>query len=196
MKNRFPRSFYINKGYALTHSDPETGLEIHCGEMAGKFYAIAFSGKRQKPDWHYSFRTAERRDEKIAEYLASLKANSEYKTQRKAERVSAPRDLEVGDILRASWGYDQTNIDFYEVTGLIGEHMVEIRPIAQHIAETGWLCGKCAPKPGVYTGEPMRRVARNGSVRMTSYCKAYKMKPAAEVAGVKVYDSSYWSAYA
>lgn len=35
--------------------------------------------------------------------------------------------LELGDILYSSWGYNQTNIDFYQVTKLIGKSMVEIR---------------------------------------------------------------------
>ncbi len=41
----------------------------------------------------------------------------------------AARTLQAGDILSASWGYDQTNVDFYQVTRLIGNQSVEIRKI-------------------------------------------------------------------
>ena len=34
---------------------------------------------------------------------------------------AAERDgLKVGDVLRSSWGYDQTNVDYYEVVELVG----------------------------------------------------------------------------
>jgi hypothetical protein len=36
------------------------------------------------------------------------------------------KNVKVGDIFYSSWGYDQTNIDYYMVTKLIGKTMVEI----------------------------------------------------------------------
>ena len=41
-----------------------------------------------------------------------------------------PRTLKVGDILHASWGYDQTNANFFQVIRLIGSTQVELREIA------------------------------------------------------------------
>jgi hypothetical protein len=35
----------------------------------------------------------------------------------------------VGDILRCSWGYDQTNIDFYQVVAVVGKASVRIRKL-------------------------------------------------------------------
>lgn len=35
----------------------------------------------------------------------------------------------VGDILRCSWGYDQTNIDFYKVVAVVGKASVRIRKL-------------------------------------------------------------------
>lgn len=37
--------------------------------------------------------------------------------------------LKVGDILYSSWGYDQTNISWYQVTQLVGKQSVKIRKI-------------------------------------------------------------------
>ena len=39
------------------------------------------------------------------------------------------RGLKVGDYLYESWGYDQTNIDFYKVTELVGKSSVKIIPV-------------------------------------------------------------------
>ncbi len=43
------------------------------------------------------------------------------------------QNLKVGDILHASWGYDQTNANFFQVIKLIGDTQVEIREIASKI---------------------------------------------------------------
>ncbi len=37
--------------------------------------------------------------------------------------------VKAGDVFVESWGYDQTNVDFYQVTGTTAK-MVEIKPIA------------------------------------------------------------------
>ena len=43
--------------------------------------------------------------------------------------------LEVNDILYSSWGYDQTNIDFYKVKKLVGKTMVEVVKIESKLAD-------------------------------------------------------------
>lgn len=37
--------------------------------------------------------------------------------------------VKVGDIFHASWGYDQTNNDFFQVVTLVGEQSVRVREI-------------------------------------------------------------------
>lgn len=82
-------------------------------------------------------------------------------------RASRPRKLEVGHILSASWGYDQTNIDWYQVTALIGSTMVELRPIATNTtAVTGWASGQCFPVADQFTGPAIRRRAKGDGVRV------------------------------
>ena len=44
--------------------------------------------------------------------------------------------LEPGDILHHSWGYDQTNCDFYEVVAVKGL-MVDLRKISHHEVSGG-----------------------------------------------------------
>ena len=105
------------------------------------------------------------------------------------------RMLEVGDVLRCSWGYDQTNIDYYQVTKLVGKTMVEIRQIAGHSVDTAWMQGESAPQVGAFIGKPMRRKAIGDGVRVNSFSSALKMKPVAEVGNAKMYESSHWTAY-
>jgi len=46
------------------------------------------------------------------------------------------KNVKIGDIFYSSWGYDQTNIDYYMVTKLIGKTMIEIVPIESKYDET------------------------------------------------------------
>tara|TARA_B110000908_G_C10183114_1_gene416685 strand:+ start:757 stop:1215 length:459 start_codon:yes stop_codon:yes gene_type:complete len=51
--------------------------------------------------------------------------------QQASQENPSHRGVKVGDIFRTSWGYDQTNIDFYEVTKLIGKHTILIKELNQ-----------------------------------------------------------------
>ena len=76
----------------------------------------------------------------------------------------------VGDILKSSWGYDQTNVNFYEVIKLSGAKSLTLREIKQQIFDSrksNSMCGECLPCPGQYIGEPMlKRVDRNNRVKI------------------------------
>lgn len=91
-------------------------------------------------------------------------------------KSSIQHQLLVHDILMASWGYDQTNIDYYQVTKLIGAQTVEIRKIAAKTTPTGSMCGECYPLIDQFIGEPMKkRVLGDGkSVKIESYAYARK----------------------
>lgn len=188
---------YIPSGYSLIAKDERFGFEVY-GMTEPRIVAIAFGGKRSKPDWHYRFQSVERLYQKIEETLKGFMAWEERKQKQKTER-NADHDVKVGDIFRCSWGYDQTNVDHYEVTRVMGK-MVEIREIAQMREETGFMQGKCVPHAGKYIGEPMRKRVKmhsgEPSIAIASYASAYRLKPVATVAGTKVYDSAHWTAYA
>ena len=52
------------------------------------------------------------------------------------------KKLNVGDILDSHWGYEQTNVDYYEVVGLTPKG-VKIRQIESQRNYTGSMCGEC-----------------------------------------------------
>jgi len=90
-----------------------------------------------------------------------------------------PADLvNVGDILVSSWGYDQTNIDFYEVVAKTAK-MIAIREVEKKfVGPRGGPSEKVMPVPGRYTGRVLKkkpRAAWNGgvSVKINSFASAY-----------------------
>ena len=52
-------------------------------------------------------------------------------------KARKPHSLKVGDILYASWGYDQTNIDYFKVDKLMGKHKITLVPLgSKFVGET------------------------------------------------------------
>lgn len=168
---------------------------------AGALAVIAYAGKRMKRDAYYTMRDRAQALQWAGEYMGKLQAAAQRQAERRMEKAAkraAGHKLKPGDVLRCSWGYDQTNIDYYEVTRLIGARMVEIRAIGAESVESGSMTGECVPRHGHYIGEPMRKAVSDydgQSVRIASYASAHKIEPR-EVGGVKVYPVDHWTAYA
>lgn len=64
-------------------------------------------------------------------------------------------DYNVGDILCNSWGYDQTNVEWFEVVALAGKSMVVLREIESRVVpgSEGFMSGSVVPVPGAYRVE-------------------------------------------
>ncbi len=95
----------------------------------GKPAAAMFGGRRTKPDSRYYYGTEEAREAAIERYLDGARANHAYKAAKRASKKN-PNTLAIGDVLYTSWGYDQTNVDFYQVVDKPTTHFVVIRKIA------------------------------------------------------------------
>lgn len=82
--------------------------------------ANGFRWHKQKAVW-YAKETAER--------LQLVKALAEGKEEPKEEKeeVKPLHSFKVGDLLFSSWGYEQTNVDFYQVVALKGRTMVTVK---------------------------------------------------------------------
>ena len=165
------RDFYRPKGIeAVILADPVA--EYYSWDEGDRPYAMGFGGKRSKPDFHNWFHNAESRDKKIEEWLDSMKRRTEYVAKAKAER-NKPHTLKVGDVLYSSWGYDQTNVDFYEVIKIIGKAMVEVCKIGGRVDHGDGPCEYVVPVPGSYIDEPMKKRATSDNyIRIASYATA------------------------
>jgi hypothetical protein len=150
--------------------------------------AIAYCGRSMKPSFNYRYRSELNRANAVAEWMKSVSENSRSRREHKSE----PRALEVGDILMASWGYDQTNIDYFLVTKLIGEAMVEIVEIGSMVEDSDMMGGRSAPDPTRIIGEPLRRRAVGKRVKVSSCVTAFKEEPKV-IAGCKIYTTHHYS---
>lgn len=79
----------------------------------------------------------------------------------KPEPAPEPAAIGVGTIWCCSWGYDQTNIDFYEVVKRTPKTVV-IRKIESVTVDRSKGSDKVVPCPGHFDGDPMRRRVLDG----------------------------------
>jgi len=85
----------------------------------------------------------------------------------------------VGDILYSSWGYDQTNIDWYQIVGVPTEKLVLVREIGGKILRSdGYGQDQVMPDPGRFVGPVMKKIpkgdGRHLSIKISDVETAWK----------------------
>lgn len=130
-----------------------------------------------KPVLNLTFQTWERAEERIKSELDARAAWGEQKQKRAEERLAYRHDYKAGDILYTSWGYDQTNIEFFQVVAIPSDKSITVREIASAMprGEEGFMSGRVVAVPDKFTGEPVtKRVSPSGSIKFASYRYAWK----------------------
>lgn len=54
--------------------------------------------------------------------------------------------VKVGDFFSASWGYEQTNVDFFQVIALVGETSVRVREVHPEMIKEDAVCSMAADR--------------------------------------------------
>lgn len=70
------------------------------------------------------------------------------------------KKLDLGTILSYSWGYEQTNVDFYQVVK-VTKKTVMIREIGSELKLDGYMSGYRTPMFDNFTGEPIRKFKKD-----------------------------------
>jgi hypothetical protein len=97
-----------------------------------------------------------RADDALAVLMMSMSASQAR------EEVAPQPSARVGDILYTSGGYEQTNVNFYEVVAVSGQS-VTIRKISKHVVADHTYSVDVMPNPGSFVGEPKKkRVQKSG----------------------------------
>jgi hypothetical protein len=166
---------------------PGTDLEIWAWEDAGKIYGAAFAGKANKPLWQWRFPSEARRQQEIDSTIQRRKEHFADKERKQKERKEYQHGLELGTMLYRSGGYDQTNVDFYQVTKIVGKQ-IEIRKVEKKIVREEKTSVYVVPVPNKFIGAPSRKTPQSGGsgayVKMDhGYAYLWDGKPKYETAG-------------
>jgi hypothetical protein len=93
-----------------------------------------------KTHYNYVYKDIGQAKKKFDEWVNNIISNIERKEQEKIKKSEAMKTIrandffKVGDILVNSWGYEQTNIDFFQVTE-VKEKTILVREIYQNTEE-------------------------------------------------------------
>ena len=171
---KLDREFYIVSGTTKV-SDKRSTAVAYVYECDGKLYAQLFSGKSAKPTGHYSYTNAARREQCVKNFFEIVQGHEKRRAEAKAAKsanLAGPHKLQVGHVLASSWGYDQTNVDYYQVVGLVGKRSVQIRRIGGTLSEgDSMLSGKVVPLIDSFHGDvTTHRVSEANSIKVGHQC--------------------------
>lgn len=190
----FPREFHVPKGAVKICDKLSDAVAYLHDNRDGKPCAMVFFGKQSKPIANYRYRTADEREKAVTRCFEARRGHSARVDAYRKDRVAFKHSVQVGDIYRTSWGYDQTNVEFFEVTDVRGKHAI-LRELQQASEDTGWLTGKAVPQSGLYREktEPIRRLIQDGRIKIDDVRTAWPWGE--KVAGIIVGEAAHWSAY-
>lgn len=137
--------------------DPSSEAVVYTHNRNGVPCALGYkSEKTVKPDFNYRFRNETERAAYIAKFLTECSAREKnkqaHREAQKAKKDAFQNPLAIGDILYASWGYDQTNIDYFQVVKLTPK-TVTFREIKANQVVTGFMCGDITPCPDTWAND-------------------------------------------
>jgi hypothetical protein len=135
-----------------------------------------YKGKRGKPSWNYRFKTLERLEEKITSEITMAEQAIKEKAELKKAKSKIQEAIKVGDIFCYSWGWEQTNINFYQIISRKGKSTAVIRPInLESVNDTSWGSDEVIPCPDSFMGNDEETVRLNGTSFKRSCGYAFKL---------------------
>ena len=115
-----------------------------------------------KIEFNYRFGNEARMIQYCENFLADLERAEQYKAERKAKRDAARKEaianVAKGDMFVASWGWEQTNVDAYQVVAKKGAQVI-LREIALESIEgsEGFMCDRVRPVKDAFIGEEIKK---------------------------------------
>lgn len=131
--------------------------------------------KAEKPTVHFRFRSIEQREAYLLKYVESYDEQMVRKAAVRQQRTEATAqhsgDIQVGHVFSYSWGYDQTNVQYFQVTEKHGQN-VTVHEIAQSPVPNseGFMSNRVEPRRGHFLGNSKPFTKR---VQFTSDGQAY-----------------------
>jgi hypothetical protein len=129
-------------------------LKFHIDALDnGKVVVMVWRGKASKPYANYLFRDATRAGKYCQEQIDADEKSTKYKADRqrtKSDGIANMRaKIQVGTILVNSWGYEQTNVDAYQVVDKT-DASVRLHRIEVSTDHSGSMSGQATPVPDAF----------------------------------------------
>lgn len=194
------RGKYI-KDYGLILEDESLNFQAYTWQGLGMCLLMVFWGKAAKPQMHFKYTGADawaNAHERANDFLTTQRQKKEAdKAQKLKNAANHEMALDINDILVCSWGWEQTNVDYYQVTKLVGKKSVAVRAIGKDSKEfSNSMTGTCTPLPSSFRGEAFTCRVIEGRTIKISRSQYATLKPYTLDVGKRIYKADQWTAYA
>lgn len=139
----------------------------------------------------YYFSSLEKAEQHVAHEIKCREAWAERKAEEKRRQKEAQEKMvnpfKVGSLFYNSWGYEQTNVNFYEVVK-VTPRMVYVREIASEMVAgtNGYMSSYVVAKPGHFVSEKVLPKKLRANANGTVSCELSEYQP-----GKQLYCSWY-----
>lgn len=126
----------------------------------------------------YYFNTEEKRSEYIKNKIERINKYKKEEEERKNKKIEAQKSFknpyQIGEIFYDSWGYEQTNIDFYQIIGIKNKSVI-FQKIAQNVVPNseGFMSEYVTPAIDTFIGEEFTKQVKlnvNYDGKQSYYC--------------------------
>ena len=127
--------------------------------------------KSIKPSYYYAFRTDAERKEFEADRKHWADRREADDQRRMNEYTEKKKGFQVGSILYCSWGYEQTNIDWYIVLERKNDYILIQEIGTKKTYDNNYNDrGSCLPDATIRIGDPFKKkITKYASVELASY---------------------------
>lgn len=142
--------------YTINNNDQFNSIEITFDgkpseEIRNALKDLRFRWHNVKKCW-YGYKDAETVKKALEGVTEGKQPTGAAKAPKKAEKTNK-YGVKVGDIFRSSWGWEQTNVDFFQVVALVGECSVRVREVCPMMIDEQATCGMAADRTYRMTNE-------------------------------------------
>lgn len=170
-RNKHAKIFASGKKNAAVTTSGNITVVCYNGQE-GNSYAAIYGPKSVRPKKHYWFKDNRHRDEYIHDYLKEIRKRNQEVADFKAQQSEKAKQMlaavKVGDIYVSTWGYEQTNIDFYQIIA-IKPASVTVRKIRKTTRPEGFMSYMCLPVKDGFIGKPFNRRFSGEGFAINSY---------------------------
>ena len=173
--HRTIESRYIEPGSVKVSDKQSDAIAyLYASRRNGKPGLQVFFGKQSKPVIWSWYSTKEARNSALRQYFEGRRKSIAFKQERKGARKNFVHNAKVGDVYYTSWGYDQTNVEFFQIVEIHGKFAI-LRELSQASETTGWETGNCSAKKDFFAqpryegddrGQPIRRLIQDGHIKI------------------------------
>lgn len=144
-----------------------------------------WKGKQSRPYSHYYYVNIEQAEGRINREKESAKKRTDSKLKQKEILTEARKNFKSSfnknDILVCSWGYDQTNVNYYKVLEVKGKK-ITLQEIGYNYVEEGFMSGHVTPDTDKTFGTPIVKTISilaygdniHESIKINSSIRLYK----------------------